>query len=103
VNKPCEYCGCDLPMGIDKATRRTRSFHFQRCEKRLQNVLYGPGTGETDPFADIRDKRIGELNPEQFDRATELWLREQIGPSETYWHPHLQSLFRVIDRLRADQ
>ena len=54
-----------------------------------------------DPFADIRDKRMGELNAEQTDRATELWLREQIGPREDYWYPHLQTLFRIIDRLRA--
>ena len=55
-----------------------------------------------DPFADVRGKTIGELTAEQKDLATELWLRTQIGPSETYWHPHLQALFRVIDRLRAD-
>lgn len=53
-----------------------------------------------DPFADIRDKRMSELDAEQKDRAQELWLREQIGPSESYWRPHLQALFRVIDRMR---
>jgi hypothetical protein len=55
-----------------------------------------------DPFQDVRDKRIGELNEEQTDRATELWLRTQIGPGERFWYPHLQALFRVIDRLRAE-
>lgn len=59
------------------------------------------GAQAVDPFADVRNKRVGELNAEQFDRATELWLRAQIGPSEAYWYPHLQTLFRVIDRLRA--
>lgn len=54
----------------------------------------------SDPFSDIRDKRMGELDAEQKDRATELWLRIQIGPSERYWYRHLQALFRVIDRLR---
>ena len=54
-----------------------------------------------DPFADIRDKRMGELNEEQTERAAELWLRTQIGPSESYWHPLLKQVFRVIDRLRA--
>ncbi|MEB3212415.1 MAG: hypothetical protein VKL39_13735, partial [Leptolyngbyaceae bacterium] len=34
MSKPCEYCGCDLPLGVDKRTRQIRSFHFQRCEKR---------------------------------------------------------------------
>lgn len=56
-----------------------------------------------DPFYDIRDMRMGELDAEQTDRANELWLREQIGPTERYWHPHLQALFRIIDRLRAAQ
>lgn len=57
-----------------------------------------------DPFADLRGKRMGELTAEQTDRANELWLREQIGPwEERYWYPHLQALFRVIDRLRAQQ
>lgn len=27
--KPCEYCGKELPDGVDKATRRIRSAHFQ--------------------------------------------------------------------------
>ena len=56
-----------------------------------------------DPFADLRGKRMSELTAEQTDRANELWLREQIGPREDYWYPHLQALFRVIDRLRAQQ
>lgn len=54
-----------------------------------------------DPFADVRDKRVSELTAEQYDRATELWLRSQIGPSESYWFGHLQVLFKIIDRLRA--
>ena len=56
-----------------------------------------------DPFADLRGKRMSELTAEQTDRSNELWLREQIGPWEGYWYPHLQALFRVIDRLRAQQ
>jgi hypothetical protein len=54
-----------------------------------------------DPFADIRDKRMSELNPEQQERARELWLRTQIGPGDRYWYEQLQLLFRIIDRLRA--
>ena len=54
-----------------------------------------------DPFADVRDKRVSELTAEQYDRATELWLRSQIGPSESYWFGHLQVLFKIIDRLRT--
>ncbi len=34
ADKPCEYCGEHLPAGIDKGTRRIRSHHFKRCEKR---------------------------------------------------------------------
>ena len=56
----------------------------------------------SDPFEDVRNKRMGELNSEQTYRAIELWLREKIGPSETFWYPLLQALFRVIDALRAD-
>lgn len=54
-----------------------------------------------DPFIDIRDKRMGELNEEQTARATEMWMRENIGPQERYWYPLLQQLFKVIDDLRA--
>lgn len=60
-------------------------------------------TEQQDPFADIRNKRMGELNEEQIDRATELWLRQNIGPSEQYWYSLLQSVFRVINRLRAER
>ena len=28
MNSPCEYCGEDLPLGVDKRTRRLRSAHF---------------------------------------------------------------------------
>src|SRR5574343_898896 len=38
-----------------------------------------------DPFADIRDKRIGELNGEQTDRAFELWLRENYMSFGRYY------------------
>ena len=32
MKKPCEYCGCDLPLGVDKDTRRIRSRHFSSCK-----------------------------------------------------------------------
>lgn len=32
MNKPCEYCGVDLPLGVDLGTRRVRSRHFINCE-----------------------------------------------------------------------
>ena len=34
MNKPCEYCGCDLPLGVDKKTRQQRSHHFATCKAR---------------------------------------------------------------------
>jgi hypothetical protein len=34
MKKPCEYCGCDLPLGVDKDTRRIRSRHFSSCKAR---------------------------------------------------------------------
>ena len=34
MKKPCEYCGCDLPLGVDKNTRRIRSRHFSSCKAR---------------------------------------------------------------------
>jgi hypothetical protein len=48
MSKPCEYCGADLPLGVDKGTRRVRSFHFASCEKR-------PKT--TPPSMDIEAQR----------------------------------------------
>lgn len=54
----------------------------------------------TDPFADLAEKRFGTLTDEQKDRAYEKWARDQIGPC---WPlaDVLHSMFRVIDRLRA--
>jgi hypothetical protein len=42
MSKPCEYCGVDLPLGVDKGTRRVRSFHFASCEKRPQTTPHSP-------------------------------------------------------------
>lgn len=55
-----------------------------------------------DPFADLRDKRMGELDQEQKDRAYEKWAREQIGHG---WplKDVLEAMFRVIDRLREQK
>jgi hypothetical protein len=33
--KPCEYCGHALPEGVDKGTRRVRSYHFASCAARI--------------------------------------------------------------------
>ena len=34
--KPCEYCGHQLPQGVDKRTRQIRSHHFASCKVRLE-------------------------------------------------------------------
>ena len=34
LKKPCEYCGQDLPLGVDKPTRQVRSYHFSHCTAR---------------------------------------------------------------------
>ena len=34
LKKPCEYCGQDLPLGVDKPTRQVRSHHFSHCTAR---------------------------------------------------------------------
>lgn len=55
-----------------------------------------------DPFADVRNQAMGDLTAEQQDRVWELWLRENTGAMPEYYIDHLQVLFRVIDRLRAE-
>lgn len=61
------------------------------------------GDGMTDPFADVRDKRMNELNDEQQDRASELWCRANIDWMSDYNQPQYKAMFRIIDRLRAPQ
>jgi hypothetical protein len=42
MKKPCEYCGCDLPLGVDKDTRRIRSRHFSSCKARPSLEVESP-------------------------------------------------------------
>jgi hypothetical protein len=69
MNKPCEYCGLDLPAGVDRMSRRTRSYHFERCEKR-------PSANVTFPC--VVGHRIVELTDEQ--RAAAEW--RGLSPEE---------------------
>ena len=59
---------------------------------------------QADPFADVRDKRMGELSDEQKDRAYEMWLRKEMGGLNVGMRWPLgdvfEALLRVIDRLR---
>lgn len=54
-----------------------------------------------DPFADVRDKRMSELTPEQQDLAMELWVRTQIDFFSFEPRDRLEALLRVIDRQRG--
>ena len=57
-------------------------------------------------YADIRDKRMSELTPEQRDRAHELWLRENymsFGQHYSSYDGLFPSVLRVIDRLREQK
>ena len=74
MSKPCEYCGVDLPLGVDKGTRRVRSFHFASCKKR-------PKT--TPPSMDIEAQRDALL-----EALKEYgWHHEGCPQYPTYTHP----------------
>jgi hypothetical protein len=62
MKKPCEYCGCDLPLGVDKNTRRIRSRHFSSCKAR--------------PSLEVESPALVPLTDEQIDA-----LRNQHKPS----------------------
>lgn len=80
MSKPCEYCGADLPLGIDKHTRRIRSHHFASCkahplrepspDPRLALVPderepAGPGMGKqayAKGFNDCREEILRRIN-----------------------------------------
>lgn len=53
MSKPCEYCGCDLPLGVDRRTRRIRSHHFAVCERR-PNVPKVPAAPYADMLAELK-------------------------------------------------
>ena len=50
---------------------------------------------------------MSELNEEQTDRAFEMWLRENASTFGRYYSDSADalfpSIFRVIDRLRAER
>jgi hypothetical protein len=52
MRKPCEYCGTDLPLGVDKRTRQQRSYHFAGCERRIE--LKQAQMLDVDPVIDRR-------------------------------------------------
>lgn len=57
------------------------------------------GTSPAPDFEAVKDKRMGELTPEQQDDAYELWLRNQAG-----WFKEqdaLEFLFKRLDQART--
>ena len=56
-----------------------------------------------DVFEDVRDRALGELTPEQQNRAYEVRLRENLGPMAEYHREHYAHLLAVIDLLRSKQ
>lgn len=65
--KPCEYCGADLPLGVDKHTRRIRSAHFSNCPCRPVN---------DPPVSEIDELRAALL---ERDAQTEVLANELQG------------------------
>ncbi len=72
---------------------------FDRTFERI-GKLQGVPTA-IDPFADVRDKRLSELTPEQQDLAMELWVRNEIQSFDAQSRGRLEALLRVMDRLRG--
>jgi len=88
MSKPCEYCGCDLPVGVDKKTRQVRSHHFVICTARPKKDNYEAGkrewVGLTEKDAELvyEDVSGQSLRPQdyrlvlQFAVAIEAKLKE---------------------------
>lgn len=55
----------------------------------------------SDPFADVRNKRMDELSREQQDRAMELWMRTNIKNFPAHQLDHISALLRIVDRSRG--
>ena len=62
LKKPCEYCGQDLPLGVDKPTRQVRSYHFSHCTARPEPEPEREWVGltateihDTDEYAETRE------------------------------------------------
>ena len=83
MNKPCEYCECDLPLGVDKKTRQQRSHHFATCKARpapevkpfAQRTWQGLTDEEVKNFVQAVWPR--EATPTDYIRAIEARLKEK--------------------------
>ncbi len=91
MDKPCEYCGHDLPAGIDKWTRRMRSAHFASCQVRLKRV--------EEQQAD--DKRISAAMTAAVDEKTTWQPAEEVIATITALRADLERLRDRVDTLTA--
>ena len=58
MERPCDYCGTDLPHGVDLRTRRIRTAHFQSCSaKPAREPIKAPQSADLDAL----DAAIGAL------------------------------------------
>ena len=69
ISKPCEYCGVNLPLGVSKETRRSRSFHFSNCEKRLQIT---PPSPDIEAQSDALLAEVEQLRAERNEAWAEV-------------------------------
>jgi hypothetical protein len=58
-------------------------------------------TEQSDPFTDVRGKRMDQLNHEQQDRAMELWIRTHINSFPEIQLHQISALLRIVDRNRS--
>ena len=88
MNKPCEYCGCDLPLGVDKKTRQQRSHHFATCKARpvpeVEHFAQRTWVGLTDEERKLVRNSVGYNQfvtageyAEHVQKATEFKLLEK--------------------------
>jgi hypothetical protein len=68
MSKPCEYCGYDLPVGVDKKTRQVRSHHFDICTARPKKDGYEAGKRE---WVGLNDEQVIKLRLETPTPATQ--------------------------------
>jgi hypothetical protein len=84
MSKPCEYCGCDLPVGVDKKTRQVRSHHFVICTARPKKDNYEAGKREWVGLTDDQIKAMDSgVNSISSFYAGALWANEKLKELNT--------------------
>ena len=87
MKKPCEYCGCDLPLGVDKNTRRIRSKHFLSCKMRDTIDMAREVLG-VDRDGDYTEKHTNHL-----ERNCE-WLDAAVFTGDMMYDPERYAMFK---------